>query len=211
MPHRNRVDPWSGLIETPARGAWYGNRGCLHDREGRIRDRVPPTDAWIICLLAFKGRKRKLLQPGRFTELFFLDEATGLAAGHRPCGECRRAELRRFGAVWPHKAKSDPFARVPEIDSVLRRERRDPADPRRRAMLDPRRPPADGLMYVIDEGGEERALLASGGRLWLWSPAGYAGPLPWHAPLRARMLTPPSTAGAIENGYAPQIHPSATR
>src|ERR1043166_5153052 len=101
MPHRNRVDPWSGLIETPARGAWYGNRGCLHDRTGRITGRKPPTDAWIICLLEFNGRRRTpLLQPGRFTELFFLDEATAFAAGHRPCALCRREDYKRFVAVF---------------------------------------------------------------------------------------------------------------
>ena len=75
MPPRNRVDPFGALIKTPARRAWYGNRGCLHDRTGRITDRRPPVDQWIICVLEFKNRRRNLLQPGRFTELFFLDAA----------------------------------------------------------------------------------------------------------------------------------------
>ena len=209
MPHRNRVDPFSRLIETPARCAWYGNRGCLHDRAGRITDRNPPTDAWIICLLAFKGRRRQpLLQPGRYTELFFLDEATGFAAGHRPCGECRRADLRRFGAAWPHKAARDPFAMVPEIDAVMRVERRDRADSRRRVTLDPKRPPVDGLMFAMESEPNE-AVLVAGGKLWLWSPSGYSGPLPWGRPRAAVMLTPPSSAKAIENGYKPQIDRSA--
>jgi hypothetical protein len=162
-------------------------------------------------VLEFKGRRRRpLLQPGRFTELFFLDEATGFAAGHRPCGECRRADLRRFGAVWPHKAARDPFARVPAIDAVMRQERRDRADPRRRVTLDPKRPPADGLMFALDD-DPEQAVLAAGGKLWLWSPAGYSGPLPWTRPRAARMLTPPSSAQAVENGYKLQIDPSALR
>src|SRR5690606_30655602 len=112
--------PWGRLIATPARCAWFGNRGCLHDRSGTIRDRAPPTDAWIICLLRFKGRRRALLQPGRYTELFFLDEATALAAGHRPCGECRRADLRRFGAAWRGDADGSSLALAWEIDAKLR-------------------------------------------------------------------------------------------
>lgn len=209
MPHRNRVDPFGHLIATPARGAWYGNRGCLHDADGRITDRRPPTDAWIICLLEFKGRQRKLLQPGRFTELFFLDEGTGLAAGHRPCGECRRADLRRFGAAWPHKAAGAPFAMVPEIDAVMRRERRERADLRSRMMLDPKRPPADGLMFTLPNGDPRIAMLSARRKLWRWTPFGYEGPLPWAGREEVLLLTPPSTAAAIANGYTPQVHPSA--
>lgn len=205
MPHRNRVGPFGALIETPARGAWYGNRGCLHDRHGRITERRPPVDQWIVCVLEFKSRRRKLLQHGRFTELFFLDEATALAAGHRPCGECRRADLRRFGAHWPGQWTRG-FALAREIDAALRSERSARASPARRRRLDPARPPADGLMFVrIAE--PQRALLAARGRLWAWTPFGYEGPLPWDRPEQALLLTPPSTAAAVERGYAPQIHP----
>jgi hypothetical protein len=207
MPHRNRVDPFGRLIETPARGAWYGNRGCLHDRRGRITDRKPPVDQWIICVLEFKNRKRKLLQPGRFTELFFLDEATGLAAGHRPCGECRHADLRRIGAYWPGRwARGHALAR--EMDEVMKVERIARDSAARSRTLDPAQPPADGLMLVLDrEPG--RAMLAARGKLWGWTPFGYEGPMPWDRRERAMLLTPPSTAAAVENGYTPQIHPSA--
>ncbi len=205
MPHRNRVDPFGALIETPARGAWYGNRGCLHDRHGRITDRRPPVDQWIVCVLEFKNRRRTLLQPGRFTELFFLDEATALAAGHRPCGECRHADLRRFGAHWPGQWTRG-FALAREIDAALTVERSGRASPARRRRLDPARPPADGLMFVqIAE--PQRALLAARGRLWAWTPFGYEGPMPWDRPEQALLLTPPSTAAAVERGYTPQIHP----
>jgi len=207
MPHRNRVDPFGALIETPARGAWYGNRGCLHDRHGRITNRKPPTDIWIICVLRFKNRRRKLLQPGRFTELFFLDEATGLAAGHRPCGECRLADLRRFGAAWPGQWPRG-YALAREMDPTLRQERYARDAPARRQWLDPDRPPPDGTMFAL-VADPQRAILAARGKLWRWTTFGYEGPLPWDRRLEALQLTPPSTAAAIANGYPVEIHPSA--
>lgn len=207
MPHRNRVDPWGRLIETPARGAWYGNRGCLHDRNGRITDRKPPTDAWIICRLEFKGRKRKLLQPGRYTELFFLDEATALAAGHRPCGECRYADLRRFGAAWP-SAPAGGCALAAEIDAVLKKERVGDASGTYMRRIDPDSPPADGTMFALLEESDD-AILYAHGRLWRWTPSGYVRWMTLARRHKAMLLTPPSTAAAIENGYSVQIHPSA--
>ncbi len=207
VPHRNRVDPFGTLIETPARGAWYGNRGCLHDRNGRITDRKPPVDQWIICVLQFKNRRRTLLQPGRFTELFFLDEATGFAAGHRPCGECRHADLRRFGAYWPGRWGRG-YALAREMDEGMKVERITRDSAARQRKLDPERPPADGLMFVLErEPG--RAILAARGKLWAWTPFGYEGPISWTHREPAKLLTPPSTTEAIANGYSPQIHPSA--
>src|SRR5262245_29592323 len=100
MPLQNRVTPLSELIADPARGLVYGNRGCLHDGEGRIRRRYNGR-RWIACRLQFKGWHRApLLQPGKFTELFFLDEATAFAAGHRPCALCRRGDYDRFTELW---------------------------------------------------------------------------------------------------------------
>src|ERR1700754_2347907 len=100
MPLQNRVTPLSELIADPARGLLYGNRGCLHDDRGEIR-RLSATRRWIACRLRFKGWHRSpLMQPGKFTELFFLDEATALAAGHRPCALCRRDDYRRLGTIW---------------------------------------------------------------------------------------------------------------
>jgi len=96
MPLQNRVTPLGELIADPARGLVYGNRGCLHDDRGEIRRRYA-TRRWIACRLEFKGWHRTaLMQPGKFTELFFLDEATAFAAGHRPCALCRREDYRRF-------------------------------------------------------------------------------------------------------------------
>ena len=95
MPRQNRVTPLGEIIAHEARGLVYGNRGCLHDDDGWIRRRYAGK-LWISCRLSFKGRRRELVRPGRFTELFFLDEATALAAGHRPCAECRREDYNRF-------------------------------------------------------------------------------------------------------------------
>ena len=96
MARQNRVTPMGELIATPHRGRVYGNRGCLHDSEGRIR-RAYNGKRWIACRLQFRGwHRRPLMQPGRFTELFFLDEATAFAAGHRPCALCRREDYVRL-------------------------------------------------------------------------------------------------------------------
>ena len=100
MPLQNRVTPLGDLVAEPGRGLVYGNRGCLHDERGRIRRRFNGK-RWIACRLRFRGWHREpLLQPGRFTELFFLDEATAFAAGHRPCALCRREDYVRFGEIW---------------------------------------------------------------------------------------------------------------
>ena len=98
-PKQNRVTPFSTLIATPARGTLMGNRGCLHDDHAQIR-RPFQGQRWIICLLEFKGRKRSIMTPGQYTELFFLDEATALAAGHRPCAECQRDRFNLFREIW---------------------------------------------------------------------------------------------------------------
>ena len=99
MPRQNRVTPFGDIVASPARGTLMGNRGCLHDASGRIT-RPYRLTAWIYCLLEFKGRRRAVMSPGKYTELFFLDEATALAAGHRPCAECQRGRYNEFMACW---------------------------------------------------------------------------------------------------------------
>src|SRR3954453_3806627 len=120
-PLQNRVTPLGELVAVPERGLLYGNRGVLHDSEGRIRRRFQGR-RWIACRLEFRGRRRHpLLQPGRYTELFFLDEATALAAGHRPCAECRREDYRRFVALWQELHPGE--TRADAIDARLHAER----------------------------------------------------------------------------------------
>ena len=105
MPRQNRVTPYGELIAVPDRGMFWGNRGPLLDREGRLA-RYSRGQAWVICVLSFKRRRRQQWTPGRLTELYFLDEATGLAAGHRPCGECRYREYQAFKHAWARDAGS---------------------------------------------------------------------------------------------------------
>ena len=124
MPLQNRVTPFGELIATPARGTLMGNRGCLHDAQQRIR-RTFAVKRWIICVLEFKGRHRQVMAPGQYTELFFLDEATALAAGHRPCAECQRARYDLFRAHWAGRGRTLPGA--DDMDDVLCRLRADGA------------------------------------------------------------------------------------
>ncbi len=200
MPRQNRVTPLSDLIADPARGLVYGNRGCLHDEHGRIRRRFAGK-RWIACRLEFRGWHRApLMQPGRFTELFFLDEATALAAGHRPCALCRRADYEHLTEIWagihPEQKGADA------IDAQLHEER---LGPRRIAQLEDL---PDGT-FVLDDG---EPFLVLGSHLLRWQPAGYAAARP--RPTRAQMevITPPSLVSLLERDRHPLVplfHPSA--
>jgi len=159
MPLQNRVTPLGDLISDPARGLLYGNRGCLHAGDGTIR-RSFAVKRWIACRLEFKGRKRRLLVPGRYTELFFLDEATAFAAGHRPCAECRREDYNRFVGLVGMRAD--------EIDERLHGERLDASGARRLHRANLEEIP-DGAFVL--EGDEPWLVL--GAELLRWSPAGY--------------------------------------
>ena len=192
MPLRNRVTPFGELVADPARGLVYGNRGCLHDAEGRIVRRHQGK-RWIACRLEFKGRRRPLQRPGRYTELFFLDEATAFAAGHRPCAECRRADYVRFlGLVGETRADA--------IDERLHRER---IAPYRQALLGDL---PDGVFVL--RGGEPWLVL--GPQLRRWTPAGYTDALA--RPRRGLVVTPPSLVDVLRSGWSgavPLLHPSA--
>jgi len=205
MPLQNRVTPLGELVAVPARGLVYGNRGCLHDETGRIRRRYA-VRRWIACRLRFKDWQRgPLLQPGRFTELFFLDEATAFAAGHRPCALCRRDDYVRFGAIWrrlhPSRVGAD------EIDAELHRERVDPQTRAHRVHDADLVGLPDGA-FVLDSGA---AWLVLGRELLRWTPGGYTerrlrtdGP--------AQLVTPPSLVEVLRSGWrgdVPFLHPSA--
>jgi len=198
MPLQNRVTPLSELIATPARGLVYGNRGCLHDGTGAIRRRFA-VKRWIACRLEFKGWHRTpLLQPGRFTELFFLDEATGFAAGHRPCALCRRADYDRFVAL--------VGARADEADERLHAERLD----RRGRRLHPARSEdlPDGA-FVLEDG---EPWLVLGGELARWTPDGYGERRPRRRGGEAALITPPTLVDVLRSGWqgsVPLLHPSA--
>ena len=203
MPRQNRVTPFGALIATPHRGTLMGNRGCLHDDDGVIRRRFVGR-RWISCVLSFKGRRRTIMAPNRYTELFFLDEATALAAGHRPCVECQRARYQLFLERWlagPARRAGPTLPRVDDVDRVLHGERLGGVPV---AVESPRRLPA-GVM-VAD--GDDALLVLKDG-LRRWTPAGYEPTEMIERPLR--VLTPPSIVRAIVSGYPLAIHPSAAR
>jgi hypothetical protein len=198
---QNRVTPFSELVADPGRGLVYGNRGCLHDADGRIRRRYNGR-RWIACRLEFKGWHRApLLQPGRFTELFFLDEATAFAAGHRPCALCRREDYNRLVELLGAGADA--------IDERLHAERVDPetrGQRRHKARFDEL---PDGT-FVLHEG---EPWLVLGSNLLRWTAGGYNA-----RTARPRggavVLTPPTLVDVLRSGWQPVVpllHPSSIR
>jgi hypothetical protein len=203
---QNRVTPLSELIATPARGLVYGNRGCLHDDKGQIRRRYSGR-RWISCQLQFKDwRRGPLLQPGKFTELFFLDEATAFAAGHRPCALCRRADYTRFVEIWQtlHPGQTGADA----IDEQLHDERLEPATRAQRHHDAPFDELPDGA-FVLHRDAPHLVL---GAGLLAWSAAGYRARTPRPLGTQARVITPPSVVAVLGTGWqslVPVVHPSA--
>ena len=201
MPLQNRVTPQGDIIATPHRGMFTGNRGIIHDPASKTLTRRWASPAWLTCVCEFRGRRRQVMGGRSWTELFFLDEATAFAAGHRPCFFCRRDDANRFRAAWQAGNGAGPV-RAPEIDAVLHRERLQGGRKRLHALPMPLEKLPDGAML---QGGGESYLIARG-RVLRWSPGGY-GAAP--APANAMLLTPPSTLRAFGAGYRPVLHPSA--
>jgi hypothetical protein len=209
MPRQNRVTPFGEIVATPERGTVMGNRGVLHDAKGRIR-RLWQVKRWIACVLEFRGRKRKVMTPGRYTELFFLDEATALAAGHRPCAECRRQRFNAFRGAWrsAHSGSSDSsLPTADEIDSRLHAERVGP-DRSKRVFKASLGEMPNGAFVRQADWGEDAYLVWNDGLL-AWSAGGYTRRLDRPAKAEVLALTPKSTVAAIRAGYIPEIHPSA--
>ncbi|MBU1691132.1 MAG: hypothetical protein KJ958_07050 [Gammaproteobacteria bacterium] len=203
MPKQNRVNPEGELIANSTRGALMGNRGCLHDDNQRIV-RSSARDAWVTCLTSFKDRKRIVMQPGHYTELFFLDEATALAAGHRPCATCRRERYAVFLKAWNAANSNGNVVGVKDVDAQLKRERN--AYARKEGTVLPALP--TGAMFKHIPSGN--FYLVRGKRAVQWTFEGYgvgvdlsslSGPF--------IVLTPNSTLRAMLQGYEPDLHPSA--
>jgi len=209
MALQNRVDPYGALCARAERGAWMGNRGVLHDASKRV---VAPwrLQRWITCVLEWKGRRREVFAPNRYSELFFLDEATSLAAGHRPCAECRRSRYEEFRAAWDAAMRGSDAAprvlRADAIDRVLHPERLDRKGSKKtyRAVLSSL---PDGTM--VERAGVPHLIWR--GKLLPWSFAGY-GPGVRAAPDEGvDVLTPRSIVGAIREGFVPQVAAIASR
>lgn len=203
-PRQNRIDPWGELFADRSRGALMGNRGLLHDEHGRIR-RPYQLKRWIICLLEFKGRRRQVMRPGHYTELFFWDEATALAAGHRPCAECQRERYRLFGDSWkagnPGRVGVDERLLAERLDLALHAERLDADGAKVTFTAAPGNLP-DGT-FVAEASAAERSqpYLVHGGRLWPWRSTGYGKAIALDELGRAQVLTPRSTVAALDHGY----------
>ena len=207
MPHQNRVNPFGELIATPARGTLMGNRGNLHNHGTEIK-RPFQVKRWIICVLDFKDRRRAIMTPGEYTELFFLDEATALAAGHRPCFECQRERANDFRAQWA--AANPALARsakpvVDVLDAALHAERLTPERTKRTYRAPLAELPAGTFVLLPDDPAPYLVLEAT---LRPWAPDGYGAALPRPAAVTVDVLTPPSTVQALAAGYAPEIHAS---
>jgi hypothetical protein len=207
MPRQNRVTPFGDVIATPERGTLMGNRGVLHDGGGHLR-RAWQLKRWLLCLLEFKGRTRSVLTPGRYTELFFLDEATGLAAGHRPCAECRRDRFNAFRRALVAGGAAAGGVTAGGIDERLHAERLSP-DGSKRTFLARLDDLPDGV-FVRPEGAAGACLLWRG-NLLAWSPSAYRAAELRPGGGRVAVLTPPSVVAAIGAGYVPLVHESAGR
>lgn len=205
MALQNRVSPTGEIITSPARGAWMGNRGgALHRPDRTLTKRRWVTKSWIICQLSFKDRHRTVMSPGRYTELFFLDEATAYAAGHRPCAECRRAEFDRFRMRWAELHGQTSRAYVKDIDAKLHSERVDRQRAKRTHSL-----PIDALPDGVFVLWHQIPHVVLADMLYPWRPKGYGTPVARPANQLVQVLTPPSLVGVIAIQGSPQIDPSA--
>jgi hypothetical protein len=204
MPLQNRVTPTGDIIATPHRGLFTGNRGIIHDPATRtlLRKRWA-SPAWITCVCEFRGWRRQVMGTRSWTELFFLDEATALAAGHRPCFFCRREDANRFRAAW-EEGNGARNLRAGDIDAVLHPERLDGGRKRLHPLPRSVQDLPDGAMV---QARDESYLIVQGKAL-LWSPAGYVEA--FESIDDAMLLTPPSTLRALRAGYRPVLHPSAS-
>jgi hypothetical protein len=204
MPLQNRVTPSGEIVVDPGRGLLMGNRGCLHGQGRTLGVSRWRSKLWICCLLDYQGVQRDPMPPGRWTALFFLDEATALAAGHRPCGYCRRGDFLTFAEAWRVARQLPRRPRAAEMDTALHRERTDRSR-RKLSYLARVHELPDGVM--IRDGGEPGLLI--GGQVRPWSFHGYGAQAPADPTSRVEVLTPPSTVAAVTAGYRPLMHPSA--
>ena len=203
MALQNRVTPFGEIIATPARGTFMGNRGCLHDSDRRLGRSRWKGKAWICCLIESDRRIRNgpypVMTPGYYTELFFLDEAVALAAGHRPCYECRRADARAFAGGWP----SDTPPTAPEIDRTLHEERIDKTAPQKKRRHERRFEDLPNGAFVE---WKAEAWLVWGTAMFRYTPAEYVEKVQRPGgTVEVDVLTPPSVLSVLAGGYAGRL------
>ncbi len=206
-PAGNRVTPLGHIVAAPGRGGWMGNRGVLHTSTGtRQTMRSHRGTAWITCVLDFRGRRVPQWQPGRYTPLFFLDEAVSLAAGHRPCAECRRSDFNEFRSAWARFAGEAVPPRAPQLDAVLHGQRLPVGAGGRTLFRASWSDLPDGAFVVVERG----PAVVVHDHLTPWRPDNTYG-TPVERPRRgtASVITPPASLGALRAGYPVQIADSA--
>ncbi|HWM82720.1 MAG TPA: hypothetical protein VNQ56_11730 [Pseudolabrys sp.] len=210
MPLPNRVDPFGNLFADPARGTFMGNRGGrIHDAGRRLSQRRWASRQWICCVLAFNNRHRAVWSEG-YTELFFLDEPTAFAAGHRPCFECRHADAAAFAQAFGKEADvagrhmAGQRMRADAMDRILHGERLEGRRKRLHRLAIEALP--DGAAITLDS---YTVLMLKAGRLLRWSPSGYADAGPRPRGITVDTLTPPAIVQVLANGYRPVWHVSA--
>jgi hypothetical protein len=207
LPYQNRITPFAEFESIPARGLFMGNRGILHDIYGALGPARWRHKNWIVCALSFEGRKATINPPAHYTQLFFCDEATAFAAGHRPCAECRRPDYQRYVQSWQKANGLQLPPKAGEIDDALHQARvtRDRRQVRTRAKLDDL---PDGTFITIPE---------EPGQAWLvwqdcrhrWTHEGYSEHRPVLPEVEVVVVTPEPTVRTLKAGYTPEVHPSA--
>jgi len=207
MSLQNRVTPFGEIEADPARGDFMGNRGILHGDTTELGRRRWAHDNWIICLTSFRGRRRQIMTPHRYTELFFLDEAVAIAAGHRPCYECRRQDYHAWAAAWQQATGSDAPPRAKEMDRALHKERilrRARRQQRWRGELSDL---PDGTF--IDWEGTPYLVLDR--HLLRWTHGGYTGATPRPTQGEVIVVTPPTSVATLANGFRPRLHETSIK
>jgi hypothetical protein len=203
MPLQNRVTPFGDIVAIPQRGLFTGNRGILHDPATKtLLSKRWASKAWLTCSCDYKGIRRLVMTRRSWTELFFLDEATALAAGHRPCFLCRRDAAKAFRAAWA-AGNGVPLPKAPEIDTTLHAERLQARTKRLHPLTGPIAHLPDGTMAAANGS----AFMIVAGQALHWHAGGYQ-PVN-EPPALDHLITPPSTLRALEAGYRPVLHPSA--
>ncbi len=209
MPLQNRVNPFSTLISTPERGAWTGNRGVIHnERKEIIKNHA--VKYWITCVLKYKNAQRSVMTPNRWTELFFLDEATAFAAGHRPCGFCRHADFKRFKELWL-KVNGEQYdltnkTKMDIIDAIIHEERLDKNGVQKTFKSTLNALPDGTFIKLTDM---NKAYLWYQQNLYEWSFNGYKKVSPFDENQEVTVLTPLSYVAVFKAGYVPEVHFSA--
>ncbi|GAA1587958.1 MULTISPECIES: hypothetical protein [Kribbella] len=207
MPLQNRVLPTQEIVAEPGRGLLMGNRGSIHRPDRTLGTTRWRSKAWICCVLEWKGIRRDPMPPGRWTALFFFDEAVALAAGHRPCHYCRRRDYLLYAGAWAAAHSSAERPRAAEMDAVLHHQRVESRTRRQRTTTQHLSELPDGAMVRFD--GSPALVL--GGRVLPWSWEGYGVPLEPAGLHQVETLTPPANLLVLQAGFAPLLHPTAGR